>query len=328
MHTVGRFTFFFLCLFSFLSSARASHPPRELAFQNWIADFREAALSEGISAKTLNAALSSLSLKEDVIALDRNQPESKLTLDQYLTGTLTKQRIQTGRRLLRQHARALQAAERKYGVSAKYIVALWGIETSYGQRTGGIDTISALATLAFDGRRAEFFRGELLDALRILEQGHISADEMRGSWAGAMGQNQFMPSSFLKYAVDSDGDGKKDIWNTKSDVFASTAHYLSEKGWMDKQRWGREVSLPKSFDAALVGYETQKTLQEWAALGVRLPGGGALPVHPNLTASILAPDGLGGKAFVVYSNFRTLLEWNRSGYFAIAVGTLADRISR
>ena len=206
-------------------------------------------------------------------------------------------------------------------------MALWGIETNFGQHTGGFSVIAALATLAYDGRRSAYFRGELLNALRIIQEGHISAENMKGSWAGAMGQSQFMPSSFLSYAFDYDKDGKRDIWGTRKDVFASIANYLSSVGWRDDITWGREVVLPAGLDGkALSDKKTVKLMAEWQALGVRLPGGGDLPKR-NLKSRLVVPDRGDGRAFFAYANYDNILKWNRSNFFAIAVGSLADQIA-
>ena len=211
----------------------------------------------------------------------------------------------------------------QYGVQPRFIVALWGIETDFGRNTGGFGVITALATLAHDGRRSEYFRGELLNALKIIDAGHIAAGDMKGSWAGAMGQSQFMPSSFLSYAVDQNGDGRRDIWTTQEDVFASIANYLASVGWKDDQTWGRAVRLPQSFNQSLVGLETVKPIGAWQSIGVRRPNGTDLPTR-QLSASIIQPDGAGTRAYMVYDNFRTTLKWNRSTYFALAVGRLSD----
>lgn len=227
-----------------------------------------------------------------------------------------------------QYRNELEQAAQKYGVPPHYIVALWGIETSYGNNTGGFKVVPALATLAYDGRRSEFFRGELMNALKILQEGHIAPSEMKGSWAGAMGQNQFMPSSFNAYAVDGNGDGRRDIWTTLPDVFASSANYLSKHGWDNEQRWGRQVSLPSGFSKSMADLDVKKSLSEWSRLGVKLTTGGNIPTSPDLQASIVAPDGLDGPAFLVYDNYRVIMRWNKSTYFATSVGLLADAIAQ
>lgn len=304
------------------SGAMASEP-----FGAWLAGLRQEALVKGISQQTVDVALSNIELRPRIIELDRKQPEGKLTFAQYYKNVVNAERIRKGRELYQQHRTLLDKISAQYGVQPQYIVALWGIETSYGNNTGGFGVVEALATLAYDGRRSEFFRSELMQALKILDEGHISPATMQGSWAGAMGQNQFMPSSFFNFAVDGNGDGKRDIWGTLPDVFASTANYLSTSGWRGDERWGRAVELPADFPKSLIDGKTQKTLKEWAAMGVNLPGGAALPADNNFKAGVAAPDGLDGRAFLVYNNFQTTLKWNRSTYFALSVGLLADAIA-
>ncbi len=297
------------------------------SFDAWLAEFRNEAARAGISAQTLSSALSGVQPVNRVIELDRKQPEGKLTFAQYRERVISAQRINQGRAMMRRHADALKDIEAQYGVAPQYIVALWGIETSYGANTGGFDVIPALATLAWEGRRGEFFTKELINALKIVDQGHIPASRMKGSWAGALGQNQFMPSSFHNFAVDHDGDGHKDIWGTLPDVFASSANYLKKNGWREGERWGRRVVLPPGFSSDLTGREVRKTLMDWQNLGVRLPGGGDLPHAPGMKASVIVPDGLGGPAFLAYDNYNVIMAWNRSVYFATSVGLLADAIA-
>lgn len=297
------------------------------SFPEWLAAFRAEALRGGISQRTVDSALTGLGPLQKVIALDRKQPEHKITFAQYRKNVISQARIEKGRALLARHRAALENVEREYGVAPQYVVALWGMETSYGENTGGFGVVPALATLAWEGRRGDFFKGELLQALRIIDEGHIDAAHMRGSWAGAMGQNQFMPSSFKAFAVDADGDGRKDIWGTQADVFASTANYLARSGWKDGERWGRRVTLPKGFPQSLIGLEVKKPLMEWVKLGVHQPDGQPPPVIPGMDASLVAPDGAGGPVYLVYDNYRAVMKWNRSTYFATSVGLLADAIA-
>ncbi len=229
--------------------------------------------------------------------------------------------------MLNQHRDLLKEVGQHYGVPPRFIVALWGIETSYGSNTGGFNVIEALATLAYDGRRSQYFRGELLNALFILQEGHASLQTMKGSWAGAMGQSQFMPSSFLKLAVDFDGDGRKDIWTTHADVFASAANYLSQSGWRYGETWGRKAKLPDGFDPRQTGLKISKPIQTWHNMGVRRHDGRNLPVA-SMKGSIIVPDDTLSPAFLVYHNFRVIMKWNRSTYFATSVGLLADSIVR
>lgn len=296
---------------------------QEEDFAAWLTDFRQAALSEGIRSETLDAVLPGLTFRARVVELDRRQPEGTLTYAEYLSRVLPPARVNRGKRLLRKHRALLTEIGDAYGVQPRFIVALWGIESDFGRVTGGFPVLDSLATLAFDGRRGEFFRGQLIEALRIVDAGHIQADQMLGSWAGAMGQSQFMPSSFQQFAVDHDGDGRRDIWGTLPDVFASAANYLARAGWQHDQTWGRQVRLPQGFDLDLTGLGVKKPLGEWQALGVRRSNGGDLPTR-QLTASLILPGGPGGPAFLTYPNYRVLLKWNRSHYFATTVGQFAD----
>ena len=295
------------------------------SFAQWREGVRSEALGLGISADIFDRAFAGVEPIPRIIELDRSQPEVTITFDQYLERVVPESRVAQGRELLAVHHDLLAPIGRKFGVPPRFIVALWGIETSYGKYLGGFPVIAALATLAHDGRRSDYFRQELLNALRILEDGHIAPEAMMGSWAGAMGQSQFMPSSFVRYAVDYDGDGRRDIWGTQGDVFASAANYLAQAGWTTGETWGRRVRLPAGFDPALAGLETSKTLAEWQALGLRRADGGDLP-QVAISGSVVMPGGEGGAAYLVYGNYRTIMRWNRSFYFATAVGLLADRI--
>ena len=298
----------------------------ETDFETWIEGVRKEARERGLKEATIESALSDIRPIARVVELDRKQPEFKLTLEGYLARAVSKGRIETGRARFAEHRDILRAVSAKYNVQPRFIVALWGIETDFGRFLGGFSVVPALASLAYDGRRSAYFRKELFDALTIVDQGHITAKAMMGSWAGAMGQNQFMPSSFLRFAVDHNGDGRRDIWRTHADIFASSANYLSNVGWRGDQTWGRRVSLPENFDRALIGPKIRKGLRDWQRLGVRRPDGSDLPTR-NLQSSILLPGGENGPAYVVYDNFRAILRWNRSNLFATAVGTLADRIA-
>jgi membrane-bound lytic murein transglycosylase B len=295
-------------------------------FASWLEGVRVEAKAMGIRQATLDRALTGIEPIPRVVELDRRQPEFTLTFAQYLKRVVNDRRARIGRQKLAAHRELLDAIARKYKVQPRFIVALWGIETDFGRITGGFPVVASLATLAHDGRRSKFFRKELMLALRIIDQGHISAKKMIGSWAGAMGQNQFMPSSFHAYAVDHDGDGNKDIWGTLPDVFASIANYLSKSGWRDDQTWGRPASVPGNFKAALTGRKLRKRLSEWRALGVRKLDGGDLPAR-DLEASLISPEKNSLEpVFIAYHNYRVILRWNRSDYFAIAVGTLSDRL--
>ena len=297
-------------------------------FETWLAKFREEAAKKGISEATLNDSLRDLKPIPRVIELDRRQPEFTLTFEDYMKRVVTQTRIRKARERYTKHAELLKRVGKRFGVQPRFIVALWGIESDFGRVTGGFDVIPALATLAHDGRRSTFFRSQLMNALTIVDQGHIVAKRMKGSWAGAMGQVQFMPSSFLRFAVDFDGDGRKDLWKTREDVFGSAANYLAKSGWNSSQTWGRRVELPEGFEAKLINYrKVSKPLAEWQALGVRRAGGGDLP-DANFSASLVQPMEGRGPSFLIYGNYRTILKWNRSHFFALAVGRLADAIVR
>ena len=293
-------------------------------FERWLQDLRREAAARGISPATLEHALAGVRPLPRVIELDRRQPEFSETFWNYLDKRVSPARIREGQKQLRRHQALLKRIERRYGVPPRYLVAFWGLETHFGRYLGSFPTVSALLTLAYDPRRSRFFRDEALAALRIIDQGHVSAAAMKGSWAGAIGQLQFLPSTFLRHAVDGDGDGKKDVWGNIEDVFASGGHYLQQMGWRRGERWGREVRLPADFDWRLARLEVKKTLAQWARLGVRRANGGPLP-RGGMRGAIVLPQGHAGPAFLVYDNFEVILKWNRSINYAIAVGHLADR---
>ena len=307
-------------------SAAANDQPD---LQTWLVELRQDARKEGISEATLDAALDGVQLIPRVIELDRKQPEFTLTFAQYLERVVPASRQKRARARYDTHRELLAEIGDKYGVQPRFIVALWGIETDFGRVLGGFDVIPALVSLSYDGRRSAFFRQELIAALKIIDEGHVTADNMKGSWAGAMGQSQFMPTSFRRFAEDYNGDGRRDIWSTQADVFASAANYLKRSGWRNDITWGREVQLPQSGIASpgqamkLHDDKTWKPLPEWARLGLLNVDGGALPTRA-IRARLVLPDGADGRAYLVYDNFEAILKWNRSNYFAIAVGTLSD----
>ncbi len=296
-------------------------------FDRWLSDFKADAIHQGISEQVVDNAMQGVQPIERIIELDRKQPEGTMTFAKYQKRVINDARVAQGRRLYKEHKELLEKVASRYGVPAQYIVALWGIETSYGNNTGGFGVVPALATLAYDGRRSSFFRKELINALKIIDEGHISHANMKGSWAGAMGQNQFMPSSFHAYAVDGNNDGKRDIWTSLPDVFSSTANYLSKSGWKEDQRWGRRVALPKGFSKDLIGLDVRHDLATWKRLGVSLPGGEPIPVVDGMRASVVAPDGVSGSTYLAYDNYRVIMKWNKSTYFATSVGLLADQIA-
>jgi membrane-bound lytic murein transglycosylase B len=311
-----------LLIFPFPAQAQKKN-----TFEAWLADFRSEAAAKGVSQKTLQSALSRVQYLPKVLELQKNQPEFKFTVEEYLARVVSEARALRGREVLAEHLSLLDKINERYGVPPQYLVALWGIETDYGKMTGGFPVLDAMATLAYGGSRSDFFRSELLYALRIIDRGHISPDKMVGSWAGATGQLQFMPSTFYSYAVDYNGDGRIDIWNNLEDIFASAANYLSRSGWVRAQPWGWEVSLPRDFDTTLLGLNNRKSLEEWEKLGVRHLQGENVKNSSAWLASVVAPDGQQGRAFMAMENYRVIYRWNQSHHFAVAVGVLADRIA-
>ena len=320
-----------LALFVTTISGAAFADSDDAAFDSWMRDLRVEAKQKGISDAILDQALTGITPLKRVVELDRSQPEFKLTFDDYLNRIVSATRKRKAAEKLKEHDAILSEISAKYGVPKRFIVTFWGVETNFGQYLGSFNVPRALVTLAYDGRRSKYFRKELFNALTILEQGHIAASDMKGSWAGAMGQSQFMPSSFLNYAVDWDGDGRRDIWGTKADVFASTANYLAKAGWRDDITWGREIRLPSDFAiesrtaAALVDDKTTYPLAVWGNAGVKRADGTDLPSR-QLSARLVMPDGDEGPAYLVYSNFDSILRWNRSNYYALAIGTLSDSL--
>lgn len=294
-------------------------------FGDWLAELRAEARAAGIGEDTLAAAFRGVEPIPRVIELDRRQPEFTQTFWTYMDRAVSADRVERGRALLQKHAALLAEVERRHGVQPRFLVAFWGLETNYGDYLGGFPVIGALATLAHDTRRSGFFRSQLMDALRILEGGHIEPDRMLGSWAGAMGQPQFMPSTFVRYAADGDGDGRKDIWTSLPDVFHSAANYLASIGWSGDETWGREVRLPDGFDLGLATLEERRHIAAWQALGVRRADGSDLP-SADIEGSIVLPAGYRGPAFLVYGNFHAIMTWNRSILYALAVGHLSDRL--
>ena len=305
----------------FVNTAQAA----QKEFGLWLEELKAEAKSKGISQPIIDEAFKNVKFKEKIIKLDRKQPEVTQTFQQYMSKRLPKSLVDAGKKRLRENLAELEKVAAKYGVQPRFIVALWGVETRYGRYTGGFNVVEALTTLAYDNRRAAYFRKELFFALQILEEGHIKPSDMKGSWAGAMGQSQFMPSSFLNFAVDHNGDGKRDIWKTKPDVFASAANYLAQSGWRGDQTWGREIKLPAGFNPELISLKVQHPMQYWQDLGVRKADGTDLPAR-QLMGSLVQPRGGNGQTFLVYNNYRTILKWNRSTYFAMSVGHLADKI--
>jgi len=301
------------------------HQHQAPTFEGWLAALKAEARNKGISEGTLEAAFKNVKPIKKIIKLDRNQPEFKLTFAQYLKRVAPPFRVNRGKRLLKKHQKLLAAIQDEFGVQPRFLVALWGMETDFGRLTGGFRVVNALVTLAYDGRRGQFFRRELMNALKIIDAGHVSADKMQGSWAGAMGQTQFMPSTFLKHAIDFNRDGKINVWTDSGDALASGANYLSKTGWKSDQTWGREVRLPADFAKDMLELSLVKPISFWQEMGVRRINGKDLPVR-DISASVVQLDDKTGQAFLVYDNYRAIMDWNKSKNFATAVGILSDRI--
>ncbi len=309
------------------------------SFEHYAESLKREALSKGYSKPLINEVFASLKHYKSAVVADKKQPEFTETLDTYLPKRISKQRIALARKYYKEHQQELEAIGQKYGVQPRFIVALWGLESSFGKIMGNYSVPSALATMAYDGRREAFFKNEFFLALDILQQGHVKLADMKGSWAGAMGQSQFMPSAFMSYAQDGDGDGHINIWQSRSDAFASIANYLKTRGWDNSQTWGREVKVPKDFDFSYVipkgskdrtqwlqwWAKSERSLAAWQTLGVRTTEGKALPTR-DLKAALVMPDDEHGRVYLAYSNYQTLMHWNRSYYFVTSVGYLADLI--
>ncbi|WP_105169543.1 lytic murein transglycosylase [Pseudoalteromonas sp. T1lg23B] len=309
-------------------------------FDQYVADLKVEAQAKGYDQALIDSAFATAKFKPKVITQDKNQPEVVETLETYLPKRVPQWKINQARKLYKEHRDILEKIAKEYGVQARFIVALWGLESNFGRIQGGYPVISALVTLAFDGRREALYKRQLWAALDILKSGHITLEDFKGSWAGAMGQTQFMPTSFNSYAVDYDKDGRKDIWTTEVDAFASIANYLKQAGWNDNLTWGRQVKLPEDFDSKYIlkrGTKTRKewldywqqserNLADWQALGLRRADGSDLP-KVDVTAALVMPDDINGRMYLAYDNYKALMHWNRSYYFATSVGYLSDRIA-
>lgn len=304
---------------------------RSPAFQAWIEALKVEARGKGISNRTLDAAFRRVKMNPRVIELNENQPEFSRAIWDYMDGAVSSDRVSRGRSLMRQYRKSLGRAERQYDVPASIITAIWGLESNFGKTMGGFNVVEALSTLGFEGRRAPFGREQLLAALKILEQGDIAPERMIGSWAGAMGQTQFIPTVFLQYAKDGNGDGRRNLWDTRADVFASTANYLSEKGWQKGAPCFDEVRLPDNFDYGSAEISIEKPVREWADLSVTLADGRALGRRKgqdkDAPAAILLPAGHKGPALIAYPNFKVVLAYNNAISYALAICQLSQRFN-
>ncbi len=333
------FIFTFISCLALFAHATDNKELSEAGFAQYVAELKKEALAKGYSEDFISENFALVTFHQRAVKADRNQPEVVETLDTYLPKRIPKWKVERAREKYKEHQALLGKISERYQVQPRFIVALWGLETNFGKIMGNYNVVSALTTLAYEGRREAFFKKQLWAALDILKAGHIAIDDMKGSWAGAMGQNQFMPTSFLAYAVDGDGDGKKDIWNNQADVFASMANYLKSEGWNDALTWGRQVKLPDDFDHSLAipkrtgsrknwlkaWDEQEKTLAQWQALGVRRVDGTNLP-KVDIKAALIYPDDENGRVYLAYNNYKMLMHWNLSYYFVSSVGHLSDRI--
>jgi len=312
-------------LLLFLSQPLNAKP----SFEEYLADLKSQAVEQGYTSDFVDQVFTGVSYRKKTVTADKNQPETKLTLDKYLATRVPDWKVKKAIDLMAQHKVLLDQVEQQFGVQKRFIVALWGNESNFGNLMGKHSVINSLVTLAYEGRREALFKKQLFAALKILHQGHIDLEHFVGSWAGAMGQSQFMPSSFLDYAIDFDNDGRKDIWNNKADVFASIANFLKSEGWSNQITWGRQVSVLEKFDFSLAGLKSsdKRLLTDWQKMGVRRYDGHDLP-QVAIKASLIAPDGENGRIYLVYNNFHTLMKWNRSSYFGISVSYLSDRIKK
>ena len=322
--TIALILAFNICNLSYLQATE------DYNFDEWVDHISQLAVNKGISIETISSSFSDISINKRVVELDRMQPEFTLTLNEYLSNATPRSRVNEGKKLYIEHKEILNKIKKKYGVQSRFILSLWGIETNFGKYTGSFNVIQSLATLSHDLRRRQFFTDELINALQIVDEGHITSDKMMGSWAGAMGQNQFMPSSFLNYATDFNNDGKKDIWSTLDDVFASSSNYLKSAGWNQNETWGREVIVINLIDESLITTSAKKInvnlhISKWSELGVRNVDNTNLP-DVDISGYLVYPEGPLGRKYIVYENFKTLMKWNRSLFFGIAVGTLSDMI--
>jgi len=312
------FLFFFLINLFLNNNSEAND-----SFDNWLLIFKEEAINEGISKNTLNL-LNDIKPNKKIIKLDRNQPEFKLTFKNYFSKVVSKNRIKNAKIKLNDNQILLKPISKKYNVQSRFIISLWGIESNFGNNMGKSNILQSLVTLAFDGRRSKYFRKELIAALKILEKEEINPSGFNGSWAGAMGQCQFMPTTYLKFAKDGDNDGKIDIWNNKIDVFASIANYLNNVGWNDNYTWGRKVKVPNNFNFKTF-HNKRKLLEDWGKLGLTKSNGTSLP-NNKIYAKYINIDKEKDLSFLVYQNYDAILKWNRSNYFALSVSLLSDKL--
>lgn len=327
-----------LLMSHFAFAANQAKGQTKPSFEQYVQTLKREAVAKGYDKSMVEQALSGFSYQKKVVKKDKTQPERVQTLDTYLPKRVNDYVVKKARQLYHDNLPLLEKIGNDYGVQPRFIVALWGLESAFGKYTGSHSVFAALTTLSYEGRRESLYRPQIFAALEIVKRGENTVEGLKGSWAGAMGQTQFLPTSYLNYAVDYNGDGKKDIWQSKADVFASIANYLKSEGWDNNGTWGRQVKLPSDFDKTLAlskkrslsawrkGYRAaQKSLSQWSELGLLRMDGRALPVKDEVAALVL-PDDVKGRAYLAYNNYKTLMSWNRSYYFVTSVGYLSDRI--
>jgi len=295
------------------------------SFSAWVEGFWPVAKRAGITRATYDRAFKGMTPDPKVLEAANFQPEYVKPVGEYVDRVVSEKRIATGKQMLEEYKALLDVLEKRYGVDRAIIIAIWGVESNYGTQPGDMNVIRSLATLAYSGTKAKFARQQLISALKILQRGDITPEEMNGSWAGAMGHTQFIPTTYQGYAVDHDGDGKRNIWGDVPDALASTASYLKASKWRAGETWGYEVTLPKGFNPKRVSERTMKSLAQWQKLGINRVGGEAFP-RPGDKATLYAPEGAAGPAFLVLNNFRSILRYNQSTSYALGVGHLSDRI--
>lgn len=310
----------------FILSSLLAMPAIADDFPSCVVKLKQTAQQEGLSQDTIDNTLANVKYVARVIELDKKQPEFSQTFDNYFSKRVTDWRVQQGRKLLKENKELLDQLQETYGIPPQYLMAFWGLETNFGSYKGKMPVLDSLATLACDPRRSKYFTGELMKALKLKEKYDFDAAKMVGSWAGAMGHTQFMPSAYTHYAIDGDGDGKADLWDSKADAFTSAANFLKQLGWQRDERWGREVKLPENFDYEYLGKAKSQPLIEWQKLGILQSNGSPLST-PDMDAALYLPAGHTGPAFLAYKNFDVIMRWNRSIFYAVAVGHLADRIN-
>ncbi|GIU45115.1 lytic transglycosylase [Shewanella sairae] len=314
----------FCCLYC--QQAFGIQVEREESFIEYVEALKPKALGEGISEQTVSAVFPRVKMFKKVLPTDKPDSESVVTLESYLPNAVTESTVKDARTLYKQYLPELKEIGARYGVQPRFIVALWGVESNFGQNSNDYSVLSVTASLAYEGRFEALFQKEFITALKIIENEELSFEQLKGTWVGAMGQISFMPSAYYTYAQDGDGDGKKDIWKNPKDVFASAAFYLQQSGWTESETWGRQVRLPSTFDEKLSGIKIKKSFEEWQALGVRRFDGSDLPKRTDMQISLIMPDGADGRKYLVYGNYRGLLNWKSSHHFALSVAYLSERI--